>query len=466
MRVLLVAHALPPDTYGGTELYTVCLAEAFADRGHEVAVAAPGDRGAADAEIDGASTVSLPTPTAQPEDGVALDPSAGVAQPRVDAALADLLAAFDPDVVHLQHLKGLSSRLPDVCDAGGVPCLLTLHDFWTICHREQLTHPDGTPCSGPTCVGKCASCYAGVVGRATGDEGGGDGSDGDETPDDAGFDPDGGLPGTGDADAAFPAAVDPVARRTARLDAALDAVDLLVAPSAFLRERFVEFGVAPDDAVQARNGIRVDAFRDGGFDPDGTLRFGYAGRLAEEKGVHLLLEAFAAVDADAELHVYGRFDPDESEYHARLAAAADGDPRVTFRGYYDDPATPFAESDAFVLPSLWYENSPLVIQEAFAAGTPVVTADRGGMAELVTDGVDGLTFEPGSAASLADRLRWLASDPRRVAHLRAGVDPPKRLSAHADELLDLYAGLASGDADRRTAADVADRRADAGVTDP
>ncbi|MFC6824414.1 glycosyltransferase family 4 protein [Halopelagius fulvigenes] len=427
MRILLVAHALPPDTYGGTELYTERLAEAFA-ADHEVTVAAPSDRGAAAADVPGASVVGLPTPTTQPEDGVALDPSAGVAQSSVDAAFADLLSTFDPDVAHFQHLKGLSSRLPRICASEGVPSVLTLHDFWTACHREQLTHPDGSLCSGPTCVGKCANCYANAVGEAVADA-----ADGGEGDDDS-------PPEAGEGDATFPAFAEPVARRTARLDDALDAADLLVSPSAFLRDRFVEFGVPPGDIVQARNGIWVDAFRDGGYDPDSTLAFGYAGRLVEEKGVHRLLAAFAGVEGDARLDVYGRFDPEGNDYHARLADAA-ADDRVRFHGYYDDPATPFAESDVFVLPSTWYENSPLVIQEAFAAGTPVVTADRGGMAELVTHGVDGFTFDPESVESLRARLRTLASNPRLVARLREGVEPPKRLSAHAGELLDLYAGL-------------------------
>jgi glycosyltransferase involved in cell wall biosynthesis len=459
MRILLVAHALPPDTYGGTELYTARLAEAFATV-HDVTVAVPDERGAAAADLRGAAVVGLPTPTTQPEDGVAVDPSAGVAQSSVDAAFADLLAAFRPDVVHFQHLKGLSSRLPRICEVRGVPRVLTLHDFWTVCHREQLRRPDGALCSGPTCVGKCARCYADVVGRAVeGTSGsGGDASEGDGTGGggDGGGSPNGRSaddrpPGAGDGEAAFAAFADPVARRTARLDDALDAASLLVSPSAFLRERFVSFGVSSGDVVHVRNGIRADDYRDEGFDPDGPIRFGYAGRLVEEKGVHDLIRAFRGVEGDVSLDVYGRFDPGANGYHARLAEAADDD-RVTFRGYYDDPAEPFAAADVFVLPSTWYENSPLVIQEAFASGTPVVTADRGGMAELVTDGVDGLTFDPGSVDSLRRRLRSLAADPRRVVRLREGVEPPKRLSTHADELLDVYAGLRRGDRPTRDAA--------------
>lgn len=406
MRVLQVAHALPPATYGGTELYTRDLAAALADRGHAVGVAAP--RGA-DAEIPGVETFDLPDPGGETAPAVGERPLDAVDRPATDERVDDLLAEFDPDVVHCQHLKHLSAGVPSACADCGVACVLTLHDFWTICHREQLYRPEGRPCSGPESVAKCADCHrrAASVERAT----------------------DGGAVGVEERDRS------PAARRRERLRRALSAADRLVAPSSFLRETFVAYATAPDRIQRCRNGVEVDRYDDTGFDRDARLTVGYAGRVTERKGVHLLVEAVRDVP-DAELAVFGAFDPESDPYHARLADAA-GD-RTTFRGWYAERPTPYREMDALVLPSVWYENSPLVIQEAFASGVPVVTADAGGMAELVADGEDGLTFRMGDADALADALTRLATDPSLVADLRAGVEEPKRLRDHVEEILTLY----------------------------
>lgn len=411
MRVLQVVHELPTDTLGGTELYTVELAERLG-RNHEVKIAAPSDGPAA---IDGVPVRSLPATETQEDDGLS-----GTVRPDVDARVADVLDSFDPDIVHLQHFKGLSSSIPNLCAERNVACVATLHDFWTLCHREHLYRPEGTLCSGPESVAKCADCYRAAAKRTKTDGG-------NER-----------VSARRSVDGRYRV---PVERRRNKLSEALAATDLLISPSAFLRETFVEYGTDPDDIVIRRNGIAVKRFEDTGFAQAEPLRFGYAGRIAESKGVHLLLEAFRRVEGDVRLDVFGAFDPDRS-YHSRLARSADD--RVRFHGRYDDTASPYRTMDVLVLPSLWYENSPLVIQEAFASGVPVVTGDVGGMAELVADGRDGLTFEVGNADSLAETLRTLAESPERVERLRRGVEKPKSLDEHAAEIERVYARCRRG----------------------
>lgn len=438
MRVLQVAHALPSDTLGGTELYTKHLSESLA-RDHEVAIASPrGDGSCVDVP-----TYALPTPADGDAEGASLA-DLSVDDEAVDAQFVELLESFEPDVVHFQHLKSLSATLPERCRERGIACAATLHDFWTICHREQLFRPEGTLCSGPESVAKCADCFraaaagAGAAGSTAGGPGRGAGTDG------------------GRVERRSPErdAVDrAVGLRADRLGDALSALDALISPSSFLRETFVEFGVAPARIHERRNGILTERFDDTGFDPEGPVRFAYAGRIAPLKGVHLLVDAFTAVDApgaaEVELHVHGEFDPESDPYHARLRERADD--RVRFHGRYDDPAAPYRGADVFVLPSVWYENSPIVIQESFASRVPVITGDIGGMAELVADGRDGLTFPAGDSAALADRLRRLVSDPARIARLREGIDPPKHLTENTAETVALYrrclAGAGSADRD-------------------
>ena len=435
MRVLLVAHALPPAALGGTELYTRDLAATLAAQGHDVAVTAPaGADGTCPkpaTEHPDVAAFELPDPDGETAPAVGERPLDAVNRPDVDDRFRALLAEWKPDVVHFQHLKHLSANLPVLCERRGVACVATLHDFWTLCHREQLYRPEGHPCSGPESVGKCADCYRRAATNAN--RAPADGVQEGETPD--GEATDGGVA------ANEASARSRVRRRDDALADALAATDRLVAPSAFLRELFVAYGTSPEAIVQRRNGVRVERFDVTGFDPDGPLRVGYAGRITERKGVHLLVEAIEAVDG-ASLDVFGRFDPESDPYHRDLAESAGDD--ATFRGRYADRAAPYRAMDVLVLPSLWYENSPLVIQEAFASGVPVVTADVGGMAELVADGADGLTFPVGDADALAGALARLAESPALVERFRDGVTAPKRLVDHAREIADLYADCADG----------------------
>lgn len=421
MRVLYAVHALPAAGLGGTELYTEQLAEmlgggrfATAARqdadGHEVAVATP--RGH-ETDVEGATVHALPDPGPWTDPtGQASGLESGVIDEDIDRRFADVLDAFDPDVVHLQHLKFLSANLPSLCHERDVPCLLTLHDVWTACHREQLVRPSGALCDGPESVEKCASCYGDALRQS------------DSAP-------------SRDATDCRQA----VERRTEQLTTARRACDLLVSPSRFLREQFVAFGTPREHIVHRRNGIRVERFIDTEFDPAGPLRVGYAGRITSRKGVHVLVDAFEQVDGDAELHVFGQFDPRSDPYHDRLREGT-GE-RVTFHGQYE-ATTPYERVDVLVVPSLWYENSPLVVQEAFASRVPVVAGDIGGMAELVDHGEDGLTVPPGDVDALADSLQDLVDSPSTVRRLRAGIDPPTSLDEHARELLDLYEAYCRG----------------------
>lgn len=431
MHILQVVDALPPNSYGGTERYTKHLSEALTARGHTVSIASPESDGTeinervdiyqlptTDRDHDDTDTnVAGHNVDEQPDDSAsvlrplaaasAVGPARGTVRPAVEVAFDEVLAETEPDIVHFQHFKRLSATLPLCCQRRGVVSVETLHDFWTICHRETLRWGNSSRCCGPESTEKCARCYATTVG----------------------------APETAEQ------YLDAVEWRTQRLLDALSAADRLIAPSEFLRGLFETYGPDEAEIVQLRTGIRTEQFVDTGFDPSTPLQVGYAGRITDSKGIHLLLSAVNQIQwgngLPIELGIWGAFDPVDTPYHARLAEiAGDG---VSFHGRYDEPSTPYAEMDVFVLPSIWYETSPLGIQEAFASRVPVVTGDIGGMAELVTSGEDGFTFAVGDTTALADRLRRLTQSPTLVKRLRRGIGPPKTLDQHVDDLEGLYA---------------------------
>jgi glycosyltransferase involved in cell wall biosynthesis len=170
----------------------------------------------------------------------------------------------------------------------------------------------------------------------------------------------------------------------------------------------------------------------------------YAGALHPSKGVQVLVQAAgllppgtAAVTVAGDLDAYPAF--------ARALRAAAG-PAVAFCGRLDRAGVGalLARSDVLAVPSLWFENAPLVVSEAFGAGIPVVASDIGALAEKVRDGIDGLLHPQGDSAALAATLRRLAEEPGLLERLRSGVRPGATRAEHHTAMLSLYAELAQG----------------------
>ena len=210
-----------------------------------------------------------------------------------------------------------------------------------------------------------------------------------------------------------------------------ETVDLFVAPSAALRTSLVALGLRPDRIEVSDYGFAASPSGAGASarDADAPLRVGFVGTLVWHKGVHVLLQAIQGLTGRFSLHLHG----DTAifpGYTDRLRRMAHGLP-VTFEDGFDRDrvSTIYASLDVLVVPSLWPENSPLVIHEAFMHGIPVVGARIGGIPELVTDGVNGLLYEPFSADALRATLQRLADDPglaRRLGERSAAGEGHQR----------------------------------------
>ncbi|MBO9384746.1 MAG: glycosyltransferase, partial [Roseiflexus sp.] len=172
------------------------------------------------------------------------------------------------------------------------------------------------------------------------------------------------------------------------------------------------------------------------------LRIGFIGQIAPHKGVHLLIRAFRALRPKAqrlELHIYGGLTTNPA-YINQLRRLAGGDDRIYFHGRVENTRVPdvLANLDVAVVPSIWYENAPIAILEAHAAGTPVVTTGIGGMADLVRDGVDGLHFRFNDAADLARVLQRLIDEPELLSRLRSGIQKPRSIDDEMVQILAIY----------------------------
>ncbi|MCC7275261.1 MAG: glycosyltransferase [Alphaproteobacteria bacterium] len=323
--------------------------------------------------------------------------------------LGELVESFAPDVIHLHHLLLLGANtiafLRRVRPSARL--VLTLHDYYPLCHRDgvMLRHPGNERCDTPT-PNRCNQCFPEI------------------------------------SPARFRI-------RELMLKAHLAGIDRFVAPSRFLRDRYVAWGLPADRMVVLGNGRALPPAAEPRAETagKGRNRFAILGNLSPYKGTDVALAAarrLAAGGVDFTLDVFGSPRYQADAFVARLqddVAALDG--RARLHGVYRPAEVPalLAEVDWVVVPSIWWENAPLVVEEAFHHRRPVICSAIGGLAERVRDGVDGLHFRPGDPVALADVMMRAASEPLLWDRLAGAIRPVRSIDAVLKDHLALYRAL-------------------------
>jgi glycosyltransferase involved in cell wall biosynthesis len=358
MKILLVNTGHPRTIKGGAEAAVLDLAHRMVSRGHSVAlVVHHGGRELETSEEDGLRIYALPYRNLYfgfddaPRRNAALRfawHAVDSVNPWMAAAFGRILDRERPDVVNTHVVAGLSPLIWREAKRRGLPVVHYLHEYKLMCPRGT-TFRDGRLCAKP-----CASC--GVL-----------------------------------------------AAPRKRLTGLVDSV---IGVSHFTLQRHLDWGFFPN----ARRAVVPNIFEDLAVrstprPQGGPLRLGYFGRLIEDKGAHVLVDAVRRLpDQGWTLDVAGTGD---EAYLARLREAAPE--RVRFVGWTKAEAF-FPTIDVLVLPSVWPDPQPRVTFEAFMHGLPVVGARAGGIAEEIDEGVTGWLFEAGSADDLARVLRARLAD--------------------------------------------------------
>lgn len=326
--------------------------------------------------------------------------------------LTELLEAFQPDIVHFHHtlMIGVEALFLVRRVLPRAKILLTLHDYFPICANDgqMVTTGGHVLCRGAT-PDACRRCFP-------------------------------------------QRALDAFVLREQHVKTMFGLVDRFIAPSRFLRDRYVAWGLPAERIAVVANGrpkvkpaphrkLAKGARRDA---------FGTFGNLSPYKGVKVALAAaqrLAAAGTDFALRVHGGAPFQSEEFRTAIAGQAnDAGGRVAMLGPYhrEDVARLMRDVDWVIVPSIWWENAPLVIQEAFQHRRPVICSDIGGMAEMVRDGVDGLHFRVADPTGLAATMRRAADDPREWERLVAGMAPARTIEESADDHLALYRNVQRG----------------------
>jgi len=191
----------------------------------------------------------------------------------------------------------------------------------------------------------------------------------------------------------------------------LNAVDLYIALTRFVRDKFVAAGFPPEKLFVKSNFVYPDP-------GCGAGEGGYAlfvGRLSPEKGLDTLLQAWKRLDRPWHLKIVG-----DGPLSAQVRAFCAEHPDAQWLGEKPraETAELMARARVLVFPSQWYETFGRVAMESFAAGTPVIASRLGAMAEICEDPRTGLLFEPGNAADLSEKLRWVLDHPAQIEAMR------------------------------------------------
>lgn len=417
MKILVVLHDYLPRHTGGSEIHAHQSARELARRGHAVtALYTERDLGARDGELrvgalDGVRTLEV---VHQREYA---DVRESWEQERSLTLFRAQLAALRPDVVHFHHLAIWGSRCIPAARASGARVVVTLHDYHLLCDNATLLRPDGELCTDGL-RGSCSACLRRhPLWRER-------------------------WPAQAHGPAWPEAAWSEAARlRFERHRADLAAAHVVVSPSRFLARLFEQAGFRPAHEFEIlKAGYPGTVHAPRRRDLTRPLRVGFVGGIYASKGVHVLVRAMRHLAGEpVELAIHGHLDwfPD---YVAGLRREAEG-AAVRFRGPFEPGAVDavLAELDVLVLPSIWYENMPITLHEAYRHGLPVVVTALGGMAEVVEHGTTGLTFPRGDDSALAAALRSLARDAVLYDHLARNRPPVPTLEQVVDRLEGLYA---------------------------
>ena len=392
MKILKVIHGFPPDYMAGSEVYSYHLVKELINQNIDTYVFTRVEN-----EFDENYKVYN-----EKYENIAIR---RVNKPKRDYLYSDkfydeemdtlfkaYLQEVNPDVVHFGHLSHLSTNLIKIVKDFNIPIVYTIHDFWLFCVKGQMINQNGVICEKPS-IENCTKCSNYVVTR------------------------------------------DEVGASTEHMREMIDMIDVFISPSHTLRDFFITQGVDDKKIKYLKYGFNTQKiqYNKKVFTSNSKINFGFMGRVIPTKGVQVLVDTFKRLPNE-KLSIYGGIGVQKRFLETE---------NICFKGSYDNNTINqvLEDIDVLIVPSIWYENAPLVIQEAFLAGIPVITSNIGGMSELVEDGVSGFTFEVGNSQDLEKIIRKISDNPTLLNELKNVRNSVVDIEDDVKEIINIYEGL-------------------------
>lgn len=446
MRILQIVHSVPYYIQAGVEIYTYNLCRELAKKNQVFIFSRISDLGQKEYALTKKDNQNLTLYFINNTFRACSSFSEYENNNCVDKVFEDLIEEINPDVVHIQHLVFLSTGLIKVIKKKDIPILFTLHDYWLMCPKWHLLKADWSICE-KAISGKydneCLDCLASIINmtknsarlyytakkllpeflvvflrkiylsRCKG------------------------LKNTNDC-------IKMLQERTRKIKQCLEDVDVFLSPSEYLRNMFVTFGIPAEKIMVSRQGVNNGLiYRAEVRGNNGKIRFGFIGTILPAKGLHILIKAFNGVKNDfIELKIYGKMRSYSGyeDYLPYLRKISKHNKNIQFLGEFEneDICSILNNIDVLVVPSIWPENSPLVIQEAFLAKIPVIASKIGGIPELINDWVNGLLFNPGDAVDLRKKIEYIMNNPDMLGMIKGNMHVAESIEDDAQELESIY----------------------------
>jgi len=438
-----IVHALGwyfPDSLGGTEVYVQGVAKRMSRLGHQIMVAAPqqGITGPRDYEHNGLQVYRFPIPQS-----ISRPELRGQRPVRGVEHFHQWLRECDPTVIHFHtFVPGLGLDELRVAKEVADKVIATTHypSLGWLCQRGTMLRWGQQLCDGQCIPTKCAACdlqnrglrprlLAATLSRLP-------------VPVSSVAMH---LPGRTGGALGMPAVI---ARNLSWQNQMLRLVDAFVVLTKWAKQVVIANGAPSEKIVLNRLGHSMESVAPKPpADEEPTevpIKLGFLGRVDPVKGVDVLLEAFRGLPRELplELEIRGPVAGGrDSPYYRKLQKLAGNDPRICFADPVPPEETPalLASYDILCCPSLWLEGGPTVAIEAHAVGTPVIGTPMGGLAELVSDGVNGRLFPPRDVTALRETFRTVAARPETVDDWRRQIPQTRTIDDVTADYLKLYA---------------------------
>jgi len=452
MRVSYLIHQFSPKHTSGVEQYCFDLASEMRSRGNQVSIFAYQysnknaklQKGTVDTDFDGITLREVYHNYMILKDAAQYE----YYNPVIKEFAGKYFDEFKPDLVHILHLKNLSTSVIDAANERNIPILYTPTDFWGLCPNFTLLRPDFELCTGPQSTSPCQMCLVGeedslgqrIAGRK--------------------HQPMSykiknrlkssfvsssirkvisGLASSINVQKQWVGIEDQLERKDFILQKSKQ-IKKILAPSQFMKDILVQNGYDDSRIEVLPLGFNLPKSKVNGASSPKKLRLGYIGTINKHKGTHLIIEALRGIDSkNVELKIYGDFTRFHkyTEYVKNLAAH---DKRIFFKGTFRPERTDeiFKEIDMLIVPSLWYENIPTAIYSALNHRTPVIASSFGVIPEIIHHAKNGLLFKRDDTEDLKETILDVLEHMDILKEFSPRLHPPKAIFEHTDELINIF----------------------------
>lgn len=437
MKVLQVLNHFLPNQTAGTEVYTWALSKKIQLQGVEVKIVIPnyGETESSNYFYDGIAVHQYAEPSVVDRSLIM-----GFRIPNGLIHFEKYICDERPDIIHFHELagsNGITLKHVHIAKQSGAKVIMTFHLAGNSCKTGTLVNLGKTTCDGVIDLQKCSNCYLHSTGN-------------------------GKIAVSLTAASTFfhnfsintkhwqnkvgtaLGTVSIISKLKEDFNFLVSQCDYVVSLTNWYEKILIANGVNQKKIKVIKQGIPLEP-TNYLLSPkihEGPLKLIFLGRINKFKGLHLLIDAIKDIDPlSVQLSIFGN--SDDAEYESTLKIQAASNKNISWNGKLnqEDVVKTLQQYDALCLCSTFSEMSPLVIQEAFAAGIPVIASNVYGNAEQISHNHNGLLFKFNNVHDLRNQILRCINEPSLLQDLAMNIKPPRSFKEVGSECHDLYKSL-------------------------